>query len=65
MEIQKFDKTAFSVVEGFDNTSDKEYWRSKSKEECFEFVEYFRVLNHGQNLLESRIQRVLEIIKPL
>jgi len=63
MEEPRLDKTAFSVVKGFDNTADKEYWWSKTPEERFEYVEYFRTLNSGQDILESRIQRVHEIIK--
>ena len=64
MDEIRLDKSVFEVVKGFDNTSDKEYWWSKTPEERFEFVEYFRALNYGQDVLESRIQRVLEIIKP-
>ena len=64
MEEIRLDKTVFEVVEGFDNSSDKEYWLSKTPEERFEFVEYFRVLNYGQNILKSRIQKFFEVVKP-
>ena len=63
-EYYKLDRNAFSIVDSFDDESDKQYWWSKTPVERLEFVEYFRILNYGVDEIKSRIQRVLEFVKP-
>lgn len=63
MDEIRLDKTVFEVVKGFDNTSDKEFWWSKTPEERLISLEYLRRLIHGDNYSEQGFQRILEVVK--
>jgi hypothetical protein len=63
-DTYRLDKTAFSVTDMNDIESDKQYWFKKTPIERLEFVEYFRILNYGENVIKSGIQRVFEVIEP-
>lgn len=58
----RIDKTAFSVVSGFDDTEDKQYWQSKTPQERLQHVELLRRINYGSKAT-ARLQRVIEVIQ--
>ena len=57
----KMDKDAFSVTTLFEESGDKEYWRSKTPQERLEALELMRQINYGYDPTTARLQRVLEI----
>jgi hypothetical protein len=59
----RLDKTAFSVVPLHDNSDEKQYWLSKTREERLEAVEYLRQMAYGYDPATTRLQRVLEVVK--
>jgi hypothetical protein len=55
------DKTALSVVSLYDESDEKNYWRSKSPQERLEAVETMRQIIYGYDPSTSRLQRLLEV----
>ena len=56
----KLDKTALSLVPGFDNSDEKTYWLSRTPSERLQHMEVLRRMNYGHHAT-ARLQRVLEV----
>lgn len=55
----KIDKSHIEFVTGFDNQSDKEFWKSKTPEERLRALEFLRQQTYDKNN-PPRFQRVIE-----
>jgi hypothetical protein len=56
----KLDKTALSVVPGFDTPDEKAYWLSRTPSERLQHMEVLRRINYGHHAT-ARLQRVFEV----
>jgi hypothetical protein len=56
----KIDKTALSLVPGFDTSDEKLYWLSRTPTERLQPIEVLRRINYGHHAT-ARLQRVLEV----
>jgi hypothetical protein len=57
----KMDKKLFSVVTGFSEANDNEYWFSISPLERLEAIELMRQIIYGYDPSSDRLQRVFTI----
>ena len=57
----KMDKKLFSVVTGFSEANDNEYWFSLSPLERLEAIELMRQIIYGYDPSSERLQRVFTI----
>lgn len=61
MDINKIDKSSFSIA-GFHESNDEIlYWRSKSPQERVQAIEVMRKILYGEDATSARLQRILEI----
>jgi hypothetical protein len=56
----KLDKTALSLVPGFDTSDEKAYWLSRTPYERLQHMEVLRRINYGHHAT-ARLQRVFEV----
>jgi hypothetical protein len=56
----KLDKTALSLVMGFDTSDEKAYWLSHTPCERLQHMEVLRRINYGHHAT-IRLQRVFEV----
>ena len=61
---QYMDKTALSLVSGFDNSDEKAYWLSRTPAERLQHIEVLRRINYGHHAT-ARLQRILEVTQLL
>jgi hypothetical protein len=60
-DLFRVDKTAFSVVSLFDESDEKEYWRSKTPYERLQALELMRQVIYGYKPATVRFQRIFEV----
>jgi hypothetical protein len=61
-EFPRLDRTAFSVVDSFEEAEklDEQYWLSRTPDERLQHMELLRRINYGDDAA-ARLQRVLEV----
>ena len=59
----KLRRDVVSIHRRADLPSESAYWRKRTPEERFEYMEFLRQINYGYDPVSDRIQRVLEIAK--
>jgi hypothetical protein len=59
----RIDRTAITIAESFAEAEaqDAAYWRSRTPQQCIDYMEQLRHIIHGSATATQRIQRVLEI----
>jgi len=60
-DLFRMDKTAFSVVSLFDESDEKDYWRTKTPHERLQALELMRQVIYGYKPATTRFQRLFEI----
>ncbi len=63
-DLNRLDKTVFSVVSIKEPSGDKEYWLSKTPQERIMALEFMRQTLYGYDPATERLQRVLTVVKP-
>jgi hypothetical protein len=61
VEVVELDKSKFFVTSLFDDSDEKDFWRTKTPAERLAAVELMRQINYGYDPLTTRLQRVLEV----
>jgi hypothetical protein len=59
----RMDKTVLSVTSLGDDSSDRNYWLSKTPEERLEALELLRMIHYGYDPVATRLQRLLEVVE--
>ena len=62
VEDTRVDRSAFVVTSLGDESSEREYWKSKSPEERLAALELMRQIIYGYDPATTRLQRVLEVV---
>ncbi|PIU90871.1 MAG: hypothetical protein COY47_07620 [Chloroflexi bacterium CG_4_10_14_0_8_um_filter_57_5] len=61
LDSLRIDRSAFKVTSLFDETSEKDYWFSKTPYERLEAVEIMRQIIYGYDPSSTRLQRLLSV----
>ncbi len=61
MDLNKIDKSAFSIDNLKDSNDEKKYWLSKTPQERVQAIEIMRKILYGEDATSGRLQRILEI----
>ena len=61
MDINKIDRSAFSIGSLSDGGDEKDYWKSKSPQERIQAIEIMRKIIYGYDASTERLQRFFEI----
>ena len=56
----RLDRTAFTVMDNFDEAADQAYWLARTPIERLKYMEILRRINYGHRAT-ARLQRVLDI----
>ena len=62
-DIEKMDKSHFSIASLHDPSDEKEYWLSKTPKERLQALELMRQIAYGYDPSTEMIQRVFLIVK--
>jgi hypothetical protein len=61
--IQRMDKSFFSIVALSEDSDEKEYWLSRSSQERLQALELMRQGVYGYDPVTARLQRVFSVTK--
>jgi hypothetical protein len=61
MNLNKMDKSSFSISDLHDNNDEINYWKSKSPQERVQAIEVMRKILYGEDATAARLQRIFEI----
>jgi len=60
MVFPRIDRSVVTVGDAFEESDEKEFWRSKTPLERLEAVELYRRIAFGYDPFTARLQRILE-----
>ena len=57
----RIDKNAFTIHNLHDDQNDLLYWLNKSPQDRISAIEMMRIINYGNDIITTRLQRLFEV----